>query len=615
MLFSQAQISEPAILDSHGKWKGGGVFNGWGNQVIYNYHEWESKLPTLQTMNFFRLDPAYATQFDMGDGNQSFIKEMGMYSVMSAMRNCMTRIATAWGWFTRAVGAIKTIFKDHIETVQRAIETAKEIMAAIEVAVNSIAWIPVVGWIIKIIFEVAKIITNIIGDIKEAQERRDQEALNQSARAYALPMAEWDPNIDTMMCRYMQRQLSAGIFDLEWCFMPRYPAKSASDFVAQHQKYDPSDECFSGWLVWSERFKEAQTEPPGLGFVPGTMNLHAAMSLNTQAGGDVKDLGDFFPVTRSLAAQLWSQTVKGDSGMTFAVDTEKCIRAWEDYVSSAHGYGLDAIRGWSMVAGRIDKPEPLSYAHAKGSMKYKCSSCDYGDSACNRGRDKGKWRTPPGDGHRSAFLQHLHQMFGWKQFEHGQSIKQDDWWGTMTPVRALENLRERQEAMIRSPTCMYLDDSTNADNSGQPRFRALKKGSDLHEIWEESVTAMFQSGDWKRIDYRDVIPGEDVDKAIRLALNNANLPPPEKFFNLDKKWGAGKASMGLKAAAGPSVLGDPEPPKPPGVVEVKTATVKGMALSPGRAGKGKKSSRKKSSNAPLLIGAAAVGLLMMRGRK
>ena len=606
VLFSQAQVQDV-----------NGPFRGW--PMKSDPFEWESRLPGLATQEFFRTDPAYADLFSL-DGSVA-VQELGRYSVFGAVRNCVTQISTAWGYFQSSVKFVKLLFQDDLALVSRVMDTLSTVMESIELAVNSIAWIPIVGWIIKIIFEVAKIITNIISSIQERRAERRQSELDKISREYALPMAEWTPEADTLMCQELQKRLMVGAFDLEWAFSPRYPAKKAGDFVAQHQKFNSDDECFSAWLVWSNRFKSQTSAKdfPGLGYVPGTMNLHGAVSLSTGGGGQVKDYGDFFPITRSTAAQIWQQAVKGDSGLTFAMDAEKLIEKWKDYAAAAYHYGLEAFGGWSMISGRINRNEPLKLEDIPG-LKYNCSSCDSGNSNCDsklagKKEDK-RWRTPPGHGHRNSFLSHIQQMMGWKTFQYGESLKEDDWWETMTPVQALRNLQERQEAMIRSPKCMYLDDSTDADGTGQVRFKAIRKGSNLHKIWEKSVTAMFESGDWKRIDYRDVIPGEEVDKAIRLVLQNQYKTTPEKFFNLDKKFGQGKASMGIAYKAGPSVLGDPEPPKPPGVVEVRTATVKGMALSPGRAGKGKKSgSRKKSSNAPLLIGAAAVGLLMMRGRK
>lgn len=608
MLFSDQQLTDP-----------NSVFNGWG--LVSDPGQWESRLPGLATMNFFRADPAYDGIFNLstqGKGGASFyIQELGRSAVFSALRNCVAQISVAWGYFSSAFNTIRLLFKDTLTAISRVLDTVSTVMDSIELAVNSISWIPIVGWIIKIVFEVAKIVTSIISAVQEKRAERKQAELDRLARQYALPMAEWTPEADTVMGQMLQMQLAPGKFNLEWAFMPRYPANKVGDFVASRQKYNPNDSCFSGWLVYSKMAGGEQSEA-GLGFVPGTMNIHGAMSLNTQAGGDVRDYGDFFPITRSVANQLWSQAVKGDSGLTFAIDTDKVITAWKEYVSSAYHYGVEALDGWSMIAGDVDRSWPLKYSDIPG-LKYNCSECDTGSSNCDSKlagkKREHRWRTPPGDGHKSAFLQHLHQMFGWKTFQHGKSLKEDERWDTMTPVVALRNLRERQEAMIRSPKCMYLDDSSNSGGTGTRRFNAIRKGSDLHEIWVKSVTAMFESGDWKKIDYRDVIQGEDVDQAIRLALSNQNLPPPEKYFNLDKKWGTGKASLGIKAVSGPSVLGDPEPPKPPGLVEVTTANVKGMALSPGRAGQGKTSTRKKSSAAPLLIGAAAIGLLMMRGRK
>ena len=40
-------------------------------------------------------------------------------------------------------------------------------------------------------------------------------------------------------------------------------------------------------------------------------------------------------------------------------------------------------------------------------------------------------------------------MFGWTTFLHGESLKEEDWWETTTPVKALRNMRERQEEQER----------------------------------------------------------------------------------------------------------------------------------------------------------------------
>ncbi len=627
----ESVIIAPVLFSDQQTADTGGIFNGWGRES--NPADWDNNLPALSTIEFFSGDPAYSGLFDLSTGGKGgsseFIQVLGRSAVFSAVRNCVTNISTAWGYFRSSIGIIKLLFRDTLQWISRVLKTASTVMESIELAVNSIAWIPVVGWIIKIIFEVSKIITSIITSVREKRAERDQKELDRIARQYGLPMASWTPEADTMMCQLLQMNLAPGKFDLEWAFSPRYPAKSVGDFVAQRQKINPDDSCFSGWLVYSDLFKSSTADAPGLGFVPGTGNIHGAMSLKIHAGGVVKDYGDFFPITRSVSAQLWSQAVKGDSGLTFALDTERLITAWKEYVSSAFHYGLEGIGGWSMIAGDTTTGSILDFDEIP-NFKFYCGPCDIGTGGCtkrikNKVKKSNRKLTPSGNGHRNAFNAHLRSMIGWTTFLHGESLKEEDWWETMTPVKALRNMQERQEAMIRSPKCMYLDDSTSADGTGQARFRALKRGSDLHKIWQQSVTAMFESGDWKRIDYQDVIKGEDVDQAIRLKLSQMGLGTPEKYFNMDSKTGfqKGKASMMIapRAGVGPSILGDPEPPKPPDIVEVETATVMGMALSPRprgrrfRPGFASKKRKKKSSGLPLLLGAAGIGLLMMRGRK
>jgi len=642
VIFSDQQTQQPAEYDNNGKWIGGGIFNGWGTQS--NPVDWRSELPSLSTMEFFdaNLDSGiFETDISQqisrvpggGAATQpvsTYLQMVGRSAVFSAVRNCVTNISIAWGYFQRSVNVLKKLFTGTIKIVSAVMDTLSTVMETIEMAVNAIAWIPIVGWIIKIIYEVAKIITGIISAVKEKKAQRRQDELDRLARQYGLPMAQWSPEADTVMCRFLQMKLMPGVFDLEWAFSPRFPAKNASDFQATRQKYNPDDPCTGAWLVHADVGDDPLANPEGLGFVPGTMNIHGAVSLKVGAGGSVKDYGDFFPITRTVSSQLWSQAVKGDSAMTFAIDTDKLIARWKEYAAAAYGFGVDGIKGWTMIGGELTAGTTVQFDEVNG-IRYYCSDCDTGNSNCDEkiaGRKKksDRKRTPPGDGHRSRYLQHLHLMLGWKTFQHGQSVKQDDWWETMTPVQALRNMRERQDAMIRSPKCMYLDDSTNSGGTGQPRFRSIRKGSEQHKLWAKCVTAMFESGDWKRIDYRDVIPGEEVDKAIRLVLSNRYDTTPEKFFNLDKKFGQGKQSMGIAAHRGPSILGDPEPPAPADPIQVVTSKVKGMNLSPTRAAHVRvmrsptratsgTSSRKKSSAAPLLIGAAAVGLLMMRGRK
>lgn len=598
MIFSEAQT-----LDADD------IFNGWGRGDDPDF--WNSLLPALSTVTFFQsADPAFAGTFSL-DSSSDEMRELAQKSVVSGMRNCITKISRSWGYYTSAAHDVKAIFKDSLQTVSEVIDGVSSAMEAVEIAVNSIAWIPIVGWIIKIIYEVVNLIGKIVTSIKRRQDSRKKIALAELAAEYALPMASWTPEADTLMGRMLQKKLRPGAFDLEWAFMPRYPATRVDDFVAQRQRYETKEACTDAWLLWSDVEKPSNIDHasrPGLGFVPGTMNIHGAMSLPTSGGGWVQDYGGFFPITQTLATNVWGQTVKGDSGMTFAVDTEKVSQAWINYVSSAFHFGSEKLGGWSMVRGGIDQSLPLSAAGAS-RLKFNCGECDVGRFGCTdriAGKKKSsRWMRPTGTGHRSSYLSYLHEMFQWQGND-------DDRWNTITPVEALRSLREIQEAQVRSMKCMYLDDSTSADGSGNPRFKAIKRGGELHRSWVRSVTAMFESGDWKRIDYRNVIPGEEIDAQIKSLLAQSGTTP-DRYFNLDSRHRPGLAAV---LASGPTVLGDPKVPTPPPLNQVPTALSAGgsMKLRQLMGKGGGTSTSKTSSNAPLLLGAAAAAFFMMRGR-
>ncbi len=164
--------------------------------------------------------------------------------------------------------------------------------------------------------------------------------------------------------------------------------------------------------------------------------------------------------------------------------------------------------------------------------------------------------------------------------------------------------------MINSVKCMYLDDAPVAISSGTTqRFKAIRKGTPMHALWMNNVRALFESGQWDRIDYRDVIKGDEIDQALHDVLSNRGTTP-DQFFNMDKsaQHGQGRKSMGLAQEA-PSVLGDAEPPDPPGTTDFEPPDRQKFA-APRRPG-GKKS----GGGAGLAVVAAAAVALVVMGKK
>lgn len=526
----------------------GSIFAGWGNTPHFHYSNWSSNLPSLDVQQFFRTDASFNAQLE----GMNYTEELGRISVLSGLRNCMAQLSRTWGYFQTATGYIQDIFDEDVVDVSRVIEGLEKMFdsEALNKAINAIGWVPVVGWIIKIVYEVAKIITSIIRAVREAKTKK---LINELRSEFSLPIVQPTPEADTVLGRFLQRKLMDDKADFQWVAMPSYPARSPNDFVNVKMKYDTDEPCTNAWLI---RGRNELLVPgddgssPGLGFVPGTMNIHSSMQLPIGKGG-ILDMGTFYPLTQSMAGSLWSQAVQGDTGLTFAIDCDHVADAWIDYVQAITEYAYDEVRkGWSKMEGKI----------SDDGRKFKCGPCDIGKGGCTyKDRDQGDWMSNPGSGHYDPMMRYLKELFDWSYLNTssgGQPADID--FEDITPVRSLDVLKERQSAMIDSVKCMYLDDSSG-------RFNAIEGA--LGTQWRANVQAMFDSGDWDRIDYRDVVPGEDVDQALHTMLANMGTDPRD-FFNMDlapdnpkrgkKSWGSG-----MKVAAGPSVLGDPVPPDMP----------------------------------------------------
>lgn len=131
-------------------------------------------------------------------------------------------------------------------------------------------------------------------------------------------------------------------------------------------------------------------------------------------------------------------------------------------------------------------------------------------------------------------------------------------WSTIATSRALDNLEERQQAKLQSIECMYVDDSRD-ERTGQPRYRAIGTESSKGPMWNrwfDSVKSVFESGDWRRVRFKDVPEGRLKQELRQWCASHSvdcdTLGTPGGFI-----------------AAGPSSLGDPVPPSPPDPREVQ----------------------------------------------
>ncbi|MEX1362277.1 MAG: hypothetical protein AB1Z98_04080, partial [Nannocystaceae bacterium] len=358
-----------------------------------------------------------------------------------------------------------------------------------------------------------------------------------------LPIAKWSRGADEALTRTMMMRLDE--YDAQWIVTPRYPATSSSDFRANPQQINPEDEYFAGWLIYTGVNGPGTAGSQGLGFVPGSRNLHGAMELRTRGARDFRDLGGFFPTARLAAVQWWEMMVAGGPAM-FSVDPVAARIAWADYLRSAVAFGDGILDGWSTSVTATEL----------GATEHRCKPALYGIGQCKKSK-AGKMVPIVGTGHRSVYLDYLFTLFEPRRHDPERGWDRDniDWDDTI-PGRALGNLEERQRALLQSLACMTVDDS---EVDGGPRFRAIGTATNKGPLWHrwyESVTAVFQSGDWRRVRFDDVpegsLKGELRDRCIAAGIDCEQLG---RQFETH--------------LATPSSLGDPIPPSPPDPVEVQ----------------------------------------------
>ncbi len=512
------------------------VFHGRGGDPL----EWTSRLPDLSVFGF-RADPAL--QGDLFGNDQ--VAQLAVRNVASALRLAAGRVAVTQGFSLAQIPLLADLFGDPLEVLSKGLNIAKEILGskAFSQAIDQIGWIPIVGWIIEILASVVELVVRIVANVRD---KREAEARKVLAQIGTLPIAQWSQGADEVLARTMMMKLDE--YDAQWIVSPRYPARSAGDFRAKAQKINPTDPVWAGWLVHTGSLAPGGDGSAGLGFIPGSRNLHGAMELRTRGARDFRDLGAFYPTARLAAVQWWEMLVAGGPVM-FSVDTDAAATAWADYLQSAVEFGDHVLSGWSASLTATEL----------GATTHTCVYEMYGVGQCRKAK-KGKHVPIVGTGHRSVYLDYLFSLFDPRRHDPDRGWDRDniDWTDTI-PGRALRNLEERQRAVLQSLACMTVDDS---EVDGRPRYRAIGTATNKGPLWNrwyESVKAVFESGDWRRVRFDDVPEGalktEFRQRCSVMGIDCTTL---------------GKQHQTTLAAA-PSSLGDPVPPTPPNPIEIKVA--------------------------------------------
>lgn len=559
-----------------------------GNNL--NLDTWVSRLPNPSLADSFGFDPALKNEiFNQGQNGLSYIGKLGLQNNITSIRTAIGNIASTLGYFTTEFNNLSKIYEVPVNKITLEIKSAVAILSksgmGYEDGLNAIGAIPVVGWIIGIIVKVAQLVTNII---KTVQENNISDAKIKLISQFAIPLAQFNKDADEALTRICIDHITNG--DMNYLFSPRYLFQDFDDFQVNREKNEAPDN------ILTRAFNITSKKESGIGFIPGTLDISSSIRLLTSkpgyGGASTRDVGDFYPTVRNLCISTFEQIQKPSAAL-FSIEPDKLSTLWETNIVNLLKYSeLSLIKGWSgFQTGNID------------SNTFLCADVIFGQLNCKKSKANENLKIPVTTdpfGHFNSFRDHIFNRFFNGQYKDSKLItdlKEAKWTSKNIPVKksipslALKNIKDTQYAIINSLNCCYVSDEING-------FAAIRNDSVLNKKWVTNVAAVLNSAsEWKKLRFLD-IPNGEFKNEIFLKATKAG------FKDFDSRTGPIENKLG-NVKAGPSILGDPAPPKPFVPVGGHNATL--GKISP------KSTSSKSESNLVGVMAIAALsGLLLTR---
>lgn len=497
-------------------------------------NKWESMIPSPMMDKALFGDPALQKElYGTYNSSMSYIGSLYLYNQITSTRIAIGKIAKTLGFLQTEFTHISNIFKEDADSISIAISTADAIINSeyFDKGLDALGAIPIVGWIIKIIVKAAELIYKIV---KKINDKKIENVRKELAGQFSIPLTEFSKEADEILTRFAMDRVAKN--DLNYIFSPRYIFNDLSDFVAVPEKVNPNDQLTRYFNVRSE-------DIGGLGFIPGTVNLAGALRFPTKGCAGVYDTGDLYPTVRSLGSSL-NQIILKPGPALFGLDPNFLIKLWENNIYNILAYAEESIKkGWSCYETGIPN-----------TNEWKCAEPligAYGDKACKKPGNVGKIYKTFSSGHYAAFRSYIIGRYFGNKFPtiSGKSTNPDNIdISKSIPVQALKNIENTQKAVIDSNTVMYINLEKIGNN---PKYIGLYNNSHLIKKWQENVTLILNSDEWKKIRFYDVPDGE-----VKNALYDK---AKSKGYNPEKP---GPIVIGMDTIATKSVLKNPKPPSP-----------------------------------------------------
>ncbi len=606
--------------------------------------KWDSVVPftdAQQLVEMIKGNPASVAALmpavaEFWDGKNSaantamkLLGDLTLTNVVSATRGLVGLQVQTVGLLGDLFRSMGKVYVDPEDVALKVLNVTKGIWEsdAFQSGLDAIGMIPVVGWIVKAALDVAEIVIDIV---RQVRDYKAADAYRRIASRLAVPIGstQYTTGADTSYTRALFGVLQMGkdTYDPQKMIMPAY---EGNNFTAE-AVYESSDDVMGvGWVV------DPGMPTGGIGLVPGTGNISHNLFFSAGlsgtpnsssrgcAPGAPRDLGSLYPTAQGMANTWWSLIQRPGPGM-FQVAPLRVKNDWANYIEGMLAFTRGIMSGWTCA------PTGIAF-----SNKFDCIKEVYGMGSCKASK-RGDQLTIPSDfGHNAhnSLAGYLYQLFfglrsvgdrndEWGCFEdvaggggeycrglpfvNGQQQSYQNHAGfdypdpaavdydRSVPNRALDNLYARQEAVIQSVQCMYVD------GYDTERFPAFKDNA-LKARWVENATALIQAGDWRRVSFMDMPEGE-LKNAVAQMADNSGINPNSLNPPCDPTIPRQQCPP-PPLTSGPSVLGDPTPPPlpSPNDIDVNRLVIGGTG-----------SGRKGGGAGIAIVAAAAVGLLLLK---
>lgn len=293
-------------------------------------------------------------------------------------------------------------------------------------AINLMCTIPVVGWIVKLAWNVGNAIAKIATVVKQSDDYDD---------VVEYPATNFNPEVDRVILN--QEVLRRLRSSKDWTELYRPPGGGKGE--GQQWK----DEFYTANLQGGgRRVQVGNVCNSCLGFVPGTAFLHKSMEIFGK--GNLKDTGNvYLPSSRQHGLWIWKHISRANTPALYTIDADALQSSWRWYLGPLREY----IMGDAVAASGYGVDNNLSAAQIQKIINY-----------YDRGGDA------TGDPLK---------IFGWGSLN--ENVSPDDY----QPVKEARILKKRQLAFLDTLTCAYVDDDYGALRDPEVKEKWERRRKDL----------------------------------------------------------------------------------------------------------------------------------------